>query len=432
MRILFLCHGHPALQAGGTEIAAHALFRALRAQGDVEGAFVAAASSLHRPPSPGTAIQAIGDAADEMLLWTAGFDRFFLSQTDLHGVAPALIELLETLRPDVVHLHHLLLLGAETLHLIRRIRPRAKIVLTLHDYYPICAHEGTMLTTDGKPCHAASPDACARCLPDHSAADFRLREVNLRHLLDAVDAFIAPSRFLLDRFVAWGLPANRIHPVPNGLPDEPAVPHRGSDPGRRDRFAFFGHINRFKGALLLLEAAARLSAGGVAHRIDLHGGSAFQTSAFLGDFARRLAEAPSALHHGGYDRADMPRLIAGADWVVVPSLWWENAPLVIQEAKRHRRPVIAADIGGMAEIVADGIDGLLFRAGDARALADTMARAADDVALWATLVEGIRPPVSASESATRHRALYAALETGLAPRPKLRPRRATVRRRIAA
>jgi hypothetical protein len=66
------------------------------------------------------------------------------------------------------------------------------------------------------------------------------------------------------------------------------------------------------------------------------------------------------------------------DWVVVPSVWWENSPLVIQEAFQRGRPVICSDIGGMAEKVADGVDGLHFRAGDPEALAATIARAATD------------------------------------------------------
>jgi glycosyltransferase involved in cell wall biosynthesis len=417
MRILFLCHGHPELQAGGTEIAALDLFRTLRARPGIEGAFVAGASALHRPASPGTAIQAIGAANDEMLLWTAGFDRFHLSQTDLHGIAPALEEVLETVAPDVVHLHHLLLLGAETLQLIRRLRPQAKIVLTLHDYYAICAHEGTMLTTGGALCRAASPDACARCLPDRSATEFRLREITLRHLLGQVDAFVSPSDFLKQRFVEWGLEAARITVIPNGLAAVTPAPHR--EAARRDRFAFFGHVNRFKGAKLALDASARLTADGVAHRLDLHGGAAFQTPEFMADFAQRLAAAPMATHHGGYDRESLGARMRDADWVVVPSLWWENAPLVIQEAFAHRRPVITADIGGMAEMVRHGTNGLLFRAGDARALAEAMARAAGDPDLWQLLVDGIALPVTLDQAADAQLRLYASL--GAAPaRPKRR------------
>jgi glycosyltransferase involved in cell wall biosynthesis len=417
MRILFLCHGHPDLQAGGTEIFTRDLFRTLRSRPGVEGAFVAGASALHRPQSPGTAIQAIGAANDEMLLWTAGFDRFHLSQTDLHGIAPALHELLETVAPDVVHLHHLLLLGAESLQLIRRLRPMAKIVLTLHDYYAICAHEGTMLTTDGALCRQASPDACARCLPDRSATEFRLREITLRHLLGQVDAFVSPSAFLKQRFVRWGIAADRITVIPNGLAAVTPAPHR--DAARRDRFAFFGHINRFKGAKLALDASARLSAEGIAHRLDLHGGAAFQTPDFMADFSKRLEAAPIAAHHGAYDRATLKDRMRDADWVVVPSLWWENAPLVIQEAFAHRRPVIAADIGGMAEMVRHGADGLLFRAGDSRALAEAMAQAAGDQKLWQRLVDGIAPPATLDQAAEAQLRLYASLAAAPA-RPKRR------------
>ena len=78
---------------------------------------------------------------------------------------------------------------------------------------------------------------------------------------------------------------------------------------------------------------------------------------------------------GKYAHDDLPRLMAEVDWVVVPSRWWENSPLVIQEAFLHQRPVICSDIGGMAEKVADGVDGLHFRAGDPRSLARVLERA---------------------------------------------------------
>ena len=109
MRILFLCHAHPDLQAGGTEIFSHGLYRALRRRAGVEGAYLAGTSAGQRPASPGTPFQAIEGAADEVLLWTGGFDSFFLSQTDLHGVTPSLAALLTELRPDIVHIHHLLM-----------------------------------------------------------------------------------------------------------------------------------------------------------------------------------------------------------------------------------------------------------------------------------------------------------------------------------
>jgi glycosyltransferase involved in cell wall biosynthesis len=423
MRLLYLCHAHPSLQTGGTEIFARDLFRRLCREPGMRGLFLAGATGAQRPPVPGCALQAADGAADEMLLWTGGFDSFFLSQIDLHGVPPALEQVLAELQPDVVHFHHLLTLGCELPAMVRRLAPRAAIVLTLHDYYPLCAHDGQMVTPAGALCHAASLDACRKCLPERSLTDFRLRRLHVEAALGVADMLVAPSVFLRDRFVAAGVPAGRIRVLPNGVPAVPAAPHR-QPPGRsgwgrsgwgplgwpqairRDRFGFFGHLNRFKGATVALEASASLSGAGVAHSLALHGGDDHQTEAFREQLRARLAAAPDARRCNAYARADLPRLMAGVDWVLVPSVWWENAPLVIQEAFRHRRPVICSDVGGMAEMVRDGIDGLHAPLGDPAGLAEVMRRAASEPGLWRRLVRGITPPPSIAQSASQHLALY--------------------------
>ncbi len=301
MRILFLLHAHPDLQAGGTEIFSRDLFRALRRDPAVDGLFLAGTAAHQRPQSPGTPFQVVGSADDELLLWSGGFDPFFMSQIDLHGTSPSLATLLAEQRPDVVHIHHLMTLGVETVGLIRRVLPRVPIVMTLHDYYAICANDGQMVTTAGALCHQASPDACRRCFPERGLTDFRLRELHIRGALDQVDQFIAPSRFLRDRYVAWGLPAARISVVPNGLPAIAPAPLRTAE--RRDRFGFFGHINRFKGATVALDASARLSRAGVAHRLALHGGTDHQADDTIARFRGACEAAPDA----SYRRAVSPR-----------------------------------------------------------------------------------------------------------------------------
>jgi glycosyltransferase involved in cell wall biosynthesis len=406
LRVLFLCHSHPDLQAGGTEIFSLDLFRQLRSRDGITGVYLAGTSAGQRSIAPGTAFQAIGAASDELLLWTAGFDPFYLSQTDLHGVVPEFGSLLRSLRPDVVHVHHTLQLGVELLPMIKRVLPNTQIVMTLHDFYSICANDGQMHTTSGLPCSAASTDACHRCFPDHSATDFRLRELQIKGAFRAVDKFVSPSEFLRDRFVAWGISPDRIDVIRNGLRSRPAVAARRDPDGRRDRFGFFGHINKFKGATVALDASARLTRTGVAHQLSLHGSSAYQTPDTLDQFARSLAAAPDAVHRGPYARAEQARLMADVDWVIISSVWWENAPLVIQEAFAHGRPVICSDVGGMAESVRNEIDGLHFTRGDARSLAQTMRRAIEQPETWQRLVNGIRPIRTIEDAAGDHLALY--------------------------
>ncbi len=109
---------------------------------------------------------------------------------------------------------------------------------------------------------------------------------------------------------------------------------------------------------------------------------------------------------GRYQHAELATLISEVDWIVVPSVWWENSPLVIQEAFHFQRPVICSDIGGMAEKVDDGVNGLHFRAGDPVSLARTLRRAADEPRLWEQLREGIKPMYGMGEHVVTLTGLY--------------------------
>jgi glycosyltransferase involved in cell wall biosynthesis len=409
-RILYVCHNHPALHPGGTEIFAYDLFQTVKRTGAADALFLACTNKVHRERRPGTNFQTVGRSADEVILWAGHFDRFYQSQIDLHGIVPEFSDLLRTFRPDIVHIHHTLLLGVEMLFLIRRMLPRARIVYTLHDYYPICANDGQMVTTAGHElCRSASPDACHRCFPETEPDRFRLREKHIKAMFGTVDHFIAPSHFLRDRYIAWGLSPERISVVRNGLPAaEPAPPRPLDDNGRRNVFGYFGNVNPYKGVRVALDAARRLTqAGETDFTLEIHGGMPFQTDAFKAEIEAAIAAGGGRVtHHGPYRREDIARRLAGVDWAIVPSIWWENAPLVIQEAFQQRRPVLCSDIGGMAEAVRDGRDGLHFRAGDATDLARVMRRALDDRDLWDRLYDGIPAVVTMADSAAEHGALY--------------------------
>jgi len=407
-RILQICHNHPALHAGGTEIFAYDLFRELNGRPGVEATFLACTDDLHRKPRPGTVFQTIGDTGDEFLMWSGHFDRFFLSQIDLHGLVPEFADMLQSLRPDVVHFHHFLLLGVETLFLVRQLLPDARIVVTLHDYFPICPNEGLMVRQPSQAlCRAASTDACGRCFPTVAADQFLLRRKLIMQHFSLVDCFVAPSAFLRQRYSDWGLDERRIVQIPNGQPPIDAPP-TASAGRRRDRFGFFGNLTPFKGIDLALDAAALLiKDDGQPFGLQVFGDAMYQSEAFQVKLEQKFTEtAPAVRRFGAYDRADLSRLMARVDWVIVPSIWWENAPLVIQEAFLHGRPVICSDIGGMAEMVRDGVDGLHFAAGDFSALAATMQRAMDEPALWGDLSANLPTVPGISQSTDRYLALY--------------------------
>lgn len=418
-RILFICHNHPSLHPGGTEIFAYDLFQEVKASGAAEALFLACTDRLHREQKPGTAFQTVGRSADELILWTGHYDRFFMSQNDLHGIVPELTMLLQSFKPDVVHFHHSLLIGVEMLQLVKRVLPQARIVFTLHDYYMICANDGQMV----KPrthelCRQASPDACHKCFPEIGGDQFVLRTKHIQNMLDAVDRFIAPSEFLRTRYVAWGLNPDKIDVLRNGRPAVHAQPPREiAAEGKRNSFAYFGNLSPYKGVMVAIEAARLLSeAGRSDFSLAIHGGAPFQSDRFRDGFAKAVADnARSVTHRGPYSVDEMSGLMRGADWVIVPSIWWENAPLVIQEALQQRRPVICSNIGGMAEAVRDGVDGLHFRAGDASDLARVMAMAMDTPGLWDKLAGQIGLVRTVAESAAEHATLYQSLMRAQVP-----------------
>ncbi|MBP2300901.1 glycosyltransferase family 4 protein [Azospirillum picis] len=427
MKILYLAHNHPQFHPGGTEIFAHDLFQEMNRRPGVEALFLAGTSALQRLPSPGTPFQTVGRSAREMLVWTGGFDRFNLSQVDIHGVLPELERLLREVKPDVVHAHHTLLLGVEAFAVVRRAVPKARLVLTLHDYHAICHNDGLMVApaAAGRPpalCRQASPDACHRCFPDIARMEFRLRELYIQRHLGLVDRFVAPSRFAAERHRAWGIDPARLGVIRNGRPAAAPVPARPAEARAAEpAFAVFGNISPMKGTLVALEAA-RL----VAQRtrrpfsLTLHGAPLFQADAFVGELqaavaALRATGTVRVRQAGAYVPTEVPALMAAVDWVIVPSVWWENAPLVIDEAFRHRRPVLCSAIGGMAEAVRDGVDGLQFAAGDAAALAERMLACLDEPGLWERLSAAAPEPWDIAASADAHLELYRSLRRSSSP-----------------
>jgi len=254
------------------------------------------------------------------------------------------------------------------------------VVVTLHEFLAMCANHGQMVTRPGRNlCDQATPPRCARCFPEHSPEQVSARHDLLRGMLQIMDGYVSPSNFLASRFIEWGLPAERMTVIENGLSRLPAatLPERG----KRGKvvFCLFGQITPFKGADILLHAADLLGndekfVAGI--EIRLHGPLIGQDDAFRARFETAIAQHNFLRSAGPYENDAVQQLMQAADYVLVPSTWWENSPMVIQEAYAAGRPVICSGIGGMAEKVVDGVTGLHFDMGDAADLARVIRLAA--------------------------------------------------------
>jgi len=228
---------------------------------------------------------------------------------------------------------------------------------------------------------------------------------------------VAPSHFLAQRYIDWGIPRERISIIENvsraAVSSRPR-PRHGERPSGALRVGFFGQISMLKGIQVVIEAAAILQAE---ERSDIvlviHGDHSNQPESFRAGFLSQVdAFGANIGFEGAYANGDVDMLMAEVDVVLVPSVWWENSPVVIQEAFRNGRPVICSDIGGMAEKVTHGETGLHFKAGSARALAGVLKALVADPARLAALEDHVARLHPQDDPLAAHLQLYRTVRIG--------------------
>jgi glycosyltransferase involved in cell wall biosynthesis len=344
-------------------------------------------------------------------LYSVGeFDWFKFSNRDPR-LPEAFGNLLLELRPDVVHFHHYINVGVEVFALVKRVLPNAKVVVTLHEYLAICNHHGQMVTNPHRNlCYQASPRRCIECFPQFSESDFFLRKRYIEHFFAFVDHFSSPSQFLADRYIAWGMPEGRISVIEN-LVRATHGSFTSVGKGTPLRAGFFGQLSFLKGANVVFDAADLLAQDErLDISIEIFGDYRGQPLEFQNELQGRMAKVgQNVVLHGPYDEVRVDRLMQSVDVILVPSVWWENSPLVIQEARRNGRPLICSDIGGMAEKVRDGVDGFHFQAGSPMALALLLKRIADNRQLLIDVAGTIRGVTPVDVIIDEHLKMYQSL-----------------------
>lgn len=401
-KILIVSHGHPDHSKGGAEVAAYNLFKEYQRRG-IDTLFLARTPE----PSHGGSVFSTRNGGREILFHTAMHDWFNFRCAEPKHIWHDFRDLLKRYKPTIVHFHHYAHMGMEMIREVKNTLPVSKIMLTLHEYLAICFNNGQMVKPGGtKLCYGGSPVDCARCFPEKSAADFFLRESYFKSLFDLVDQFVSPSHFLIDRYKAWGIPEEKMVMIENGQPvaenDKPRPLAKGE---KRNRFAYFGQITPFKGLDVLLEALLLLPEDIREEvHLDIHGANLDGQPGEYRDKIIKLIEKleHTVTMHGSYESHEIGKLMYETDWMVIPSVWWENSPIVIQEAFNHGRPIICSDIGGMAEKIKHGSTGLHFRRGKANALSKIISKAIKNNEIWKRLHENIKRPLAISECAEIH------------------------------
>ena len=434
MRILLVVHGLPPAAAGGTEIYVHDLAHRLKERRGDEVFILTRESCADRPEM--SVRQECRDGlhlthVNNTFQTCSSFEQTYRNEAirQIGG------RLLEEIRPDVAHIHHLTGLGTD---LVTELSARTiPTVFTLNDYWLLC-QRGQLLDVDLERCAGPYPLGCARCMhlpvaasPVGRAAEGLLRlrphlpvaareplrrvafaalansrsaesasapvEERLRHvrsICGLVDRFLAPSRTLRDRFLALGIHAERLFLAEQGIEHRP---FRGLRPTRADRLrlGFVGSLIVSKAPHVLLEAVFDLPPESVSVQVygayaPYHGDDRYRGS------LERLLSRPGVTHFGSVSHEHISVALASIDVLVVPSVWIENAPFVIREAFRAGVPVVASDLGGLAEMVTHERNGLLFPAGDVVALRKALRRLLEEQGLLGRLRQGI-PPVKSME-----------------------------------
>lgn len=339
-------------------------------------------------------------------------------------------------RPDLVHFHHFAHWGAECAVLARR--SGAAVVATLHDYFALC-QAATLLKRDRSLCDDWREPTCTDCLeylptplepaesghPDEKLL-YRLRLVRagrtrrdlFRRALEQVHELVSPSAYLRARYLEVGLGRpERFSVLRTGYPG-PAAAARPIPRDRPLRVGYCGGIYPSKGVHVLVEAATRVAPGLV--EVEVHGALDWFKD-YVAEL-RSLAGDAAVRFQGPYDPHRVDEILQRFDLLVVPSIWYENMPITINEAFRNAVPVLTSDHGGMAEAVEEGRGGGRFRAGSARHLAERLTELARDRSIlerWAAA----RPPVqSLGECADGLERIYArALASARAAREGAQP-----------
>jgi glycosyltransferase involved in cell wall biosynthesis len=411
LRIVFVVHTFFPSWRAGTEVYAKSLAHKIIDQG--HEAFIV----CYEPPTENESFEGIrvwDTIWDGLPVHRISFckrHRFFHRKDYFHHeVVDRLVRYFSQIRPDVVHVVHAMHLTTASIWAAKRLG--LPVVSTTTDFWYICPTY-QLVKWDESLCRGPQPLTCLACVTTgqsgiplrRMAARKRLAQVLspilirlgcvgifrrdwlpsllwlserrswMKKTLAQVDVLLAPTANTARLIKLNGLRPAEIRTSGFGLE---AHPRRGAEVRARDsvlRVGYIGTFRRSKGLHVLLEAMGRLPPGKV--RLDVYGSPGFFPEYDL--VVRGLAEGlDNVSFQGTFPNEKLPEVFAGFDVLAIPSLWYENSPLVLLSAFALKTPVVASNVGSLADLIEHGKSGLLFKMGNADDLASQLLRLAEE------------------------------------------------------
>ncbi len=444
LSLLYVVHGFPPDTWAGTEIYTQNIALEMQRRGH-------SVTVLARVPADGAdapedfSIEESEFQGLRVLRWTHRLEHSSIADSYHHPAADAAFRrLLMREDFDLVHFQHLIHSSAGLVSVAKEFA--LPTIVTCHDYWGLCARV-QLIRPDGEICEGNQGAGCFLCVKEKAldkvpaaralgkvaggafdgligglkafvGEDQRQRlegyeDTMARHdfVLNAyseADLCISPSRFLRQKYLESGrFDPHRFLFSDNGMRTDhvEALAKTKSAEGRV-RFGFVGSLVWYKGDETMIRAMQRLKDSPC--ELNVYGTFDPEGDEHHAEL-QALAEGAEVNFKGRFDNSRLSEVYADIDVLVVPSVWYENSPITIHEAYLTETPVLASDIGGMAEFVKDGVDGLHFKVGDPEDLAEKMRRFVDEPDLLERLSQDFMRVKTLDENGEETEARYRAL-----------------------
>lgn len=394
MKILLVIHGYPPYYMAGSEVYTYNLAHELVKEHDVYvftrienksidlyKTFDSIEDQIH--------IRRINNYEPTNALFT---DKYLNTHVD-----NSFRKYVEEIQPDVVHIGHLSHLSTQ-LPIIAKREYGLPVFFTIHDFWMFC-HRGQLIHPQKMNiCELPNTEQCHQCACDHyKNPGFKVewikhRESFIKTVIDCIDVFFAPSHTLEQFYLNMGVAREKIFYSKYGF-DIGHIQTIKQEKYDSVRFGFMGRIIYTKGVHLLLSAFSKTVGNA---KLTVWGDA---SSKYGKELSTQYANNPRIEFRGAFHTDKLQEALNSFDVLCCPSIWLENAPLVIQEAQAAHIPIITSNHGGMAELVHDGIDGYLFELGNEENLKAVLQRIIDNPKLLSNLIPSLEKVRSIKEDA---------------------------------